>query len=273
MKKSFSLLPPLQWCSILAAALAALLQTAAIFFGSEPSSNYFSKDALLPTLAFALALLSAILGSIAAWTTKAPSEPNLIFSKRASVFCPAVGFLAPAITLFNFREKRAALLCIPFLFLAAFYSVLVNLPEQRKRRGSTALVGFASVIACALLNTYLYFDMTVEMNAPAKVALQAGLLCAMLMLLGELRFLVGTPQPHVFMMMCSWTLGTCSLCAVPLPLAYLAGIHKRADYCAIAILTLFLWITALIYLLRCYQKRKPAQNTQNESSDSERRSQ
>ena len=266
MKISPLRLPPLQWCSVAAAALAAILQAAAILTCSEPGSNYFTKGSLLPILAVSAALLSALLGSIAAWTTKAPADSELIFSERASVFCPAVGFL-------YFREKRAALLCIPFLLLAAIYSVLVNLPQQRKRRSSTAMVGFAAVIACALLNTYLYFDMSVEMNAPAKTALQAGLLCVMLMLVGELRFLVGTPQPRVFLMLCSWTLGACSLCAIPLPLAYLAEVHSRADYCSIAILTLFMWLSALTYLARCYRGIHRLQKEKIESPDSERRSQ
>lgn len=273
MKKPSYSLPPLQWCSVTAAVLAALLQTAAAFLFQSPDSNYYTKGAILPILAVSLALLSILLGSIAAQRSKITADPELIFSRKASVLCPAVGFLAPAITLLFFREKRIALLCIPFLILAAIYSILVNLPKQRKHREITAIIGFSSVISCALLNTYLYFDMSVEMNAPIKTTLQAGLLCSMLLCVGELRFLVGSPQPRMFLMLCSWTLGACSLSAISIPLAFFANRFQRADYCSIAILNLFLWISALSYLLRCHRKPLTRQESKTESTDSERSSQ
>ena len=189
MKKLFCKLPPLQWASFLTALIAAILQTLAMLLQLDSSSNYFTRGARLPRLAVLFALLSFALGLAAALTAKkknlaATANLNL---RKLHIF-PAIGFLFALVGLalnlliqanehwehrndgtaflkdFLIGENKPALLCLPLLLFAAFYCVHWAFSKKENQTEIT-LLGFAAVIACALLGVHIYFDFSVEINS------------------------------------------------------------------------------------------------------------
>ncbi|MBQ8433133.1 MAG: hypothetical protein IJX28_09655 [Clostridia bacterium] len=270
MKSYLRMLPPLQWLSALSAVLGGILQTVCIFRYLEDGSNYFLTGAILPGIAVGLCILSLALGTVAAATTKPEQLAKTIFSNRPIRCTPTVGFLAPAIALLFYEEKKLSVLTAFFLLLAVAYALFVNTPKLRRYTVPTALLGFATVAACALLNAYFYFDVSVEMNAPIKTALQAGLLASMLYFTGELRYLLGTPRPRIFLAMCSWVVALGSLTAIAFPISYFCGEFSRADYGAGALLMLFMVMTAFAQIIRLYNPPAHDEKQPESAPDSER---
>ncbi len=270
MKAFFRKLPPLQWLALLCAAAAGILQTICIFRYWNMEDNYFPFDRFLPSIAVGFCILSLIAGSIAALTAKPEKLAATIFSSRPLRLTPTIGFAAPAVALLFYAEKKLAPLTVFFLLAAVIYAILVNIPRFRRYPAPTALLGFATVAACALLNAYFYFDASVEMNSPLKMSLQAGLLASMLYFTGELRYLLGTPRPRTFLLLCSWVISLGSLTAIAFPIAYFLGVLTRGDYGAGALLMLFMAMTAISQTVRLYNPSVPTEKQPESAPDSER---
>ena len=278
MKKTIRRLQPLMTASLLLATIAAVLQTGSVLSHLEPQSGYFTEGEIFPVLTSVLAALSALAGTLSAFLEKPANNTSgaTVFSTKRFAFGAAPAFLLVfAVILLDptFRSMRLAIPSLLFLLGATVYSALLPLPAMRRHQNALALLGFCAVIACILLNTYLYFDMSVPMNAPLKTALQTGLLCAMLYYVAELRYLLGIPQPRVMRMLSSWTAAASALVFPALPLSFLLGDYPRADHAALAILVAFSAISATISLLRLLfpvPNNKQTESDEQESNNSER---
>lgn len=267
-----TLLRGLRYASIALAAVAALLQIIATLRCYDPEANYFAVGALLPVFAVVAAFLGAILGTVAAYLTKIDTNSMEIFPSRVSVlgFFPAVGFGASAcLFAVQFLVKSPSTLSILTALitaLSAFCALATAIPSIRRNTTATAVLGFLPPIACILYNAHYYFDATLEMNAPLKTATQVGLLIAMLYLVAEIRFLLGTPQPRVFLMLVSWLCCFGALSTLPLIKAII-GLPIRIDYFAGAVLTFSLMLTAIVRawrLLRAEVKADPVPPNQED---------
>ena len=248
MKKIQSL-PCLRLGFAIFSSMAAFLQLIAVLTVLEKNSNYFPSNSWLPTFAVLCALLGAACGTLAAYKTKQAelaSEP-FFASKLPSIFS-AVGFLAVA-ALFAWKSSTQAtaltyLITLVFL-VAAIYAALSALPTvARRSRTSLALLGFAPILACILLNAHYYFDVTVEMNAPLKTSLQTGLLFASVYFTGEVRFHLNRAQPRFFLVLAAWVVAIGALSAPAIPFAFIIGHVDRVDYAVGAILILLIAISA-----------------------------
>ena len=278
MKKKILRLPPLTTASLLLAAIVAVLQTVSVLSQFEPQTGYFAKGEILLTLASVLALLAALAGTLSAFLEKPknPAPDATVFSPGQFSFGAAPAFLLVfAVILLDpsFRSMRLAIPSLLFLLGATVYSVLLPLPGMRKHQNALALLGFCAVIACILLNTYLYFDMSVPMNAPLKTALQTALLCAMLYYVAEIRYLLGIPQPRVMRTVAGWTLASSALVFPALPIAFFLGDYPRADHAALATLAAFSAISAMLSLLRLHSlipSNKQTESDERETDSSER---
>ena len=238
----------LAWAGL--AALAAILYAVSVPLYLEPSDHYFEAGALLPTLAAVLALLSLAAGTVAVWRTHPEELNDSPFPEKPLPAPAAIGFFASAVVfLLGVKlslNRILILLVILFSLLAAFYSLLLAFRRNEKSAGLLPILGATAVLACLFLCAYYYFDASMEMNAPLKIALQMGLLCAMIYYSSEIRFLLGKPLPRIFMMLAVWTVSMSSLSILAVPIAFFTGRVDRPDYLSGALMTLFVAATAAL---------------------------
>jgi hypothetical protein len=120
MKKIFRILPPLQWCSLLFAAFAAILQVLAMFFCYEKEINHFSQGSILPTLALVCFGLSLVTGIIAALIPPKAELAQTVFSNKRKFPLPAFGFaLLTDILLFCLISTASSRACTNLSLLSA----------------------------------------------------------------------------------------------------------------------------------------------------------
>lgn len=231
-------------------ALAAILQTLAVLISYDPTANYFERGAILPTLAVCLAIAGIVCGTIAARMTNTETLNDSPFSKQIAIPYAAIGFLLTAIVLpLNAPTERMPLTLVTsvFLVLAAFFHILSCIPSIREKHTSViCFLGFAAIIGCILSMAYFYFDVSVEMNAPLKVAVQMGLITAMLGYVGELRYLLGQPMPRTYLTVLSWSISVGALSTIAVPIAMIAKKLPRVDYAVGGLLVLCIATTQIL---------------------------
>ena len=111
-------------------------------------------------------------------------------------------------------------------------------------------LGFFPPVACALLVCILYFDTSLEMNAPLKVTAQCALLPLMLYFTAELRYLLDRALPRLYLALALGSLALSSLCTLAVPVAVIAGFLDNANCLAAALVVLGVNITILFRLKR-----------------------
>lgn len=211
--------------------LSAILHELAVLLSYDKYSNYFVANAPLPilagvitTLLFALAIACAVIDS-------KKSDAISPFGNQVWIAIPAaLGFGASGILLlvdYFKTEKTLSLVAAIFLLLSAAH-VLLSETDKRSKP-----LGFVPPIACALLVVTLYFDSSLEMNAPMKVFAQCALLPLMLYFTAELRYLINCPLPRLFSALALGSLAASSLCLLTVPVASLTG-RLENQYCLIA---------------------------------------
>ena len=293
MKKTFLNIPLLQWGSFVSAGIAAILQMLAMLFSHERTENYFVADSPLPIIAAIFALISLLTGFAAALIHRKEIRTEIVSRFHKLHYATAFGFLCAlsgvVVTLTQraldiwerhtdsqrfFRDylsstpAKLMLLSIPFLILAIVYCVLLAHKGYEKDPPKNAWFGLAAIIACALLSVTLYFDMSVEMNAPAKIFLQGGCLCAMIFFTAELRRLLGKKFALLLLMLSTLVISMGSLSFLAIPVAYPVGIVHRFDHFTYSLFLLCMLPTALGQILDLFisipQKSDPT------DSDTER---
>lgn len=252
--------------SILCAALSvvgSILMTVAFATEYENGTNYFSVGAILPTAAIVVAILAAMIGSVTAFISPVSREKKNNNLPFASVFA-GIGFMVCGAKLLTSAESTFETISALLLVLAAFYCIL-DVSRAQSIQSAIFYFGFASVLGCASLTGVHYFDNTVEMNAPAKVLLQIGLLLAMLFFTGELRYRLGQPTPRIYCTICVWTVSAGSIASVPVIIAYLMGKIDRIDYLLTALLLLGITITVALRLYTVFFTKDTQEEEPTES--------
>ena len=211
--------------------LAALLQELAVLLSYDSETNYFSANAPLPVLANVLTAAMFVLAVICALIAEKPLATATPFGSQVWIAIPAaVGFGVSGIyLLIDFFNKQITLSLVAaiVLLLSAAYTLL------SETKNKNALLGFTPPIACALLIGLLYFDTSLEMNAPMKVAVQCALIPLMLYFTAELRYLLGRELPRLYSALALGSLAASSLCILTVPVASITGRLENA-YCLIS---------------------------------------
>ena len=270
MKSNVEISSGLRSAFAVCSALAAILQTLAVLLSYDISANYFVRGAILPSLAIALTIAGVVCGTIASVMTNTDSLRKSPFSKKNTIPYAAIGFLLTAIVLpLNAPTERLTLTLVTsfFLLLAALFQILTSISSIRSQY-ATALcfLGFAAILGCILSMAYFYFDISVEMNAPLKVAVQMGLITSMLGYIGELRDLLDKPMPRTYLMMLSWGISVGSLSAIAVPIAVIAKKLPRIDYAAGAVLVLCITATQILRMRTLYTP-SPVENDDSNDTD------
>ena len=257
----------LTYITYVGAGTATLLSTIAIAFSYDKSTNYFTTNSILFPLATAVAILTFALAIAAALMT--PKE-NLVaispFGSNLLTALPAaLGFGIGAIfSILEFVKSNFALLLVTtvFLLLSATYVLL-----SETERVST-FWGFAPPIACALMVGVLYFDTSLEMNAPLKVAVQTALLPLMLYFTAELRYLLKREIPRLFLALALVSVSLASLCVLAVPTACLMGVLENTNCLAGSIIVAGTNITILLKLKK-YLHMTPSHENDTKETDAQ----
>ena len=259
-----------KWASLTSITLAAVMQTAAIVIAYDPTANYFFVGTPLPYVAAALSVVGGILGILFALCHTPKNADAVPFSDSKAIVLPAAFcFAVCAILFFLSASGTLATAAAIVLLLAALYTILTTTPQATADATLFPILGFSTVIACALMNAYYYFDASMEMNAPVKVTVQTALLFAMLYYTAELRYLLNRRKPRLYLALAMLTLASAALSAIAIPVAFCIGRLSRMDYLAGAILTLGIAITVLlrvIFLLSEQNHTVPAPSNEEEST-------
>ena len=229
----------LQLLSILLGALTLITLTLRIvaltkFFDAD--TGYFAQGGItipLYTLELlALALCVAIPFLIKKESVHACDAPL----SMAGLFGAGLCALTMAVTAVYFLFRRTAvpapvvvvLLAAIFLLGGALY--FINQFRSKQEPATTLPLGYAAILAAALLLATLYFDLTTPMNAPHKVTLQIALLATMAAILYELRIATGEPKPCVQAAVCGFAFFACATAGLPNTVAFLTGAYDSTPY-------------------------------------------
>ena len=269
MTKKQTLSVTLKLSALLLLFATANLQTIAMLTAYEPDTSYFSAGSPFPPLAVLCAVLAALCGIVHVCVSDASQINVAPFSLLASLISGTC-FLLCGIILSLCSTLNWSLATALFFFLAAAYSFLSGSVFAKKYPAAVALLGFTAVIACALGNMYCYFDISLEMNAPAKVLVQTSLLFSMIYYTGEIRFLLGREKTRFYQILAFCTLAANVLCVTALPVAYFKGAFCRIDYLGLSIASLGVFLSILIRLLTVSKSHENIPKCQeNEAADTE----
>ena len=230
-------------------ATATLFMGAAVLLDYDKSTNYFIRNSLFfkfavifALVAFAAAIANAILVSKDTLALRSPFGVNLLVALPAALGCSFGGILLAV----NFFQNKS------YLALAAAVALLLSMVHTLLCEAGYRIkaLGFLPPIACALLVCVLYFDISIEMNAPLKVTAQCALLPLMLYFTTELRYLLGRELPRLYLALALGSVAASSLCALAIPAAVIAGLLNNANCLAAALVVLGANITILFRLKR-----------------------
>lgn len=210
---------------------AALLQEIAVLISYDQETHYFVANAPLPILANVLTAVLVVVALLSALMAPKPLDTSSPFGKQIWIALPAaLGFaIAGCFFVIEFLTSRAILSLVSAVFLL-FSAIHLVLSETDHK---PALLGYFPPLACSCLVCILYFDTSLEMNAPLKVAVQCALLPLMLYFTAELRFLIGYALPRLFSALALVSLATSSLCFLTIPVASIMGRLENTN-CLIA---------------------------------------
>jgi hypothetical protein len=201
-----------------------------------------------------MGIVVAVLSALIAPKPLAASSP---FGKQIWIAIPAaLGFSISGIfLLFDFFVGRGIL---SFVGAVVLLLSAIHLLLSETDRKLTPL-GYFPPLACASLVCILYFDASMEMNAPLKVAVQCALLPLMLYFTAELRYLLGRELPRLFSALALGSLAVSSLCILTVPVASIMGTLNNA-YCLIAAIAV-IGINATVALRQWRYLQAPAPDT------------
>ena len=250
------------------AILAASLMTVAMFLDYEADAHYFRTGAILPAAALICALLSSLCGSsLVVLRSTRDTESNSPFPPHRVFLLSPIGFLLAGYAILVSGQSEILRTATGILLLlASLYGFCLCVPSLQKKTALISLLGILPILACILLNAYYYFDVSIEMNAPIKIALQISLLFAMLSYTGEVRFHLGRPMPRLYVLIGAWLTGIGSLLAVSLPIAFLTGAVSRPDYAAGAILLASIILTQHRHVRRMLAEKLPEETASEEEA-------
>ena len=260
-QKTVQLLRNILWA---ATPLSAVLHIFSVLLSYDDGTNYFRAGTILPVIAgastaflFAIAILIALLTHETELCDASP------FGSQKTVAIPAaIGFAIGGILLLvEFIKNEAVLWLVTavLLLLSAAYSLFCE-TEARSKEAVT-LLGLLPPLACALLVGILYFDLSMEMNAPLKVVTQCALLPLMLYFTAELRYLLGRALPRLYLALALGSIAASSLCALAIPAASIAGFLNNTNCLAAALVVAGVNITVLLRLKRYLQIPSPENET------------
>lgn len=206
--------------------LAALTAVIAVLRDFEVQSNYFRLGAILPKVALALTIAAIAVGAVRSFLPKKEHLGAHPFATTAALSPAFYGFVIGALLLL-FKEISATTILMSLcMALSAVYIWFTGNQRYKKDAGAVVFCGFSTILTFVLFCALFYFDASVEINAPLKIANTVALLCCMIYFTGELRFLLERPQKKLFLLMAH----TAAAIAIPVALAVFTAFFTEVAY-------------------------------------------
>lgn len=225
--------------------LALLLRTLALLLAFDADIGYFSTD--LPSRRFWVYFLYVIRALGIALCCALPllirrdelpvghaplSKAEklgaglcaLLFSATAVYLLTQIGSLpCPALL----TVLAALCLCVGAIYFALHFS---------GRSNAAPAFGFGVIFAAVLLLSMTYFDRYTQMNAPHKVGLHLCLLSVMILMIYELRALIGRPMPRALALSRAICFFLCTTVGISNLFAFIARVYTDPLYFTIDLL-------------------------------------
>ena len=251
--------------------LAGIAILMAVLTQYDNGTAYFQTDAWLPAVAVSLALLGGLLGTVGSILAPKETLSDSPFGKISISPAAIGGLVASILMLWKYMAQGRAtidLILALMLVLLTVYAFLSSLARLRESH-ATALVflGFAAMLCCMLIATVCYFDMALEMNAPAKVFTQIALLIAAVCFTAEIRCLLKAPLPKLLLVLLSWLAPISALAIGSVIPLLLLGELSDPTYAATS--ALLLGILASIPLRMHALKKASVSPSEEETEDEE----
>ncbi len=222
-----------------AAFVATVLRTLSLLLFYDAEIGYYQHGSIIPSVfdAFlAILALFAVVSCVLLGKNAPQTEKYTVSSKCASVFV-ALAFAVVTIstlllaykisTLYDISEIAPNVLLINLLtivtpIIACVYFVLYALgkcsPAVSLVGGIFTLIYFIIILASA------YFDISIQMNAPEKLASHLCCVCALLLILNEMRVMCGAEKKAFYLFSVSFSTIALNACALPTIIATFAGV-------------------------------------------------
>ncbi len=184
--------------SLAVTVVAILLRTINLLFFYEKEIGYYQAGSVLPVVTDVVIVFGTVffaLFSAIGLRENPPAFSARTKSTAVAPFVAAMGLVLFAVGILSIGAGSS--FDLPLLvtsILGAVYFVL-----YARKWGSSVLhfvCGTALIVFLALLLMDSYFDISVQMNAPVKLALQIGCIGGMLLMLSEIRLICGYPAPR-----------------------------------------------------------------------------
>lgn len=218
---------------------ATVLRALSLFFFYDADIGYYQHGSVIPAVANALLAILALFAALSCFLLgkNAPRAEKYTVSGKCSAVFAALAFAAVAVEaglssyellkIYDISDMTPAVLLINLLILvtpiaACAYFVLYAL--GRLSPAFALMGGFCAVIYFVILLASSYFDISIQMNAPEKLASHLCCVCALLLILNEMRVMCGAQKKAFYLFSVSFSAIALNACALPTAIASLAGV-------------------------------------------------
>ncbi len=265
------------------AVISAAFWIAAVIFSFDADVGYFASSAWLPPAALAVSA-SFLLCAVSTYFiiprggmpvridySSGISSASLDFVGFMLLFEAAYRVRDFILTfdakkeyfdrsLMSYSSNRAgrvsvvlSVLAIVFCAASALY-FLLRATGGKGRRNLMTVLGLCAAFRAVAGVGLVYFDMTVAINAPGKLAVEFALVCVMLWTLLEVRFLLpeGYAKPKLYFTFSLITFASCFCAGTATAVGYLCGLEKNGTlfiegvFCLIT--GVLAWIRTLMFI-------------------------
>ncbi len=242
---------------IILTAICVTLLTISLFVSYDSAINYFDKSLIY---SISKALIAITILGICVFTFMLPknelsgdSPTTLPISIVSSL--PAIALCVFSVTAFSGSLKTANnpkplfIVCAVFAAISSIYFVF-NCIFADSKNSIKVYLGYFIPLTNILLIAMTYFDMSVSMNAPAKVFLNFALIAFALWSLLELRTITGKPLPRIYFALGLIATVLTASASVPWIIAMLAGKLGKPIYPSYIIFNIIIFALFVYVLLR-----------------------
>jgi hypothetical protein len=222
-----------------ATGVAAVLRALSLLLFYDADIGYYQSGSLLPSVFTVLLAIFAVFAVVACimFGKNSPSPEKYTVSSRCSAVFVALAFAVTAISsAFSLFSSTEYFMIYPSSFLIYFvtaltviapiaacaYFVLYALgrisPSFALAGGILALAYFVITLADS------YFDIYVQMNAPEKLSTHLCCICAMLVILNDMRVMCEAEKKAFYLFSVSFSAIALNACALPTIIASFAGV-------------------------------------------------
>lgn len=202
--------------SIIATLLTVIIGTIAFILRSDSVGSYFER---LPfkTLLYILIILDILIALSASFIFKGKEKIDIENCARPK-FLYLLPALASAYIYFSLCKQivtfKPDALSVVLLISAVFSQIFISSEYIKTGKTLTLISGFLHIVFCILVVAKLYFDWSIELNAPLKLLIQFTAVISALSATADLRVLTDNCSLARFMRVKS----------ILLPLSLLSGI-------------------------------------------------